>query len=272
MDTAELPAPAPSPGRLSLPKVAVACIVFAFAGFGVGAFVNRERPIAHNEADIGFLRDMMRHHEQAIEMSVVAVRRATSADVRQEALDILLAQRGEYVQMRDRLRAYGVAPTTRDGSAMSWMGHSVPVGEMPGLATEAQMAGLRAASGKDVDARFLQLMTVHHRAGAEMAQEAVERGRDRWVLGMADTMVAVQEQEIADMRKWGGFIGLTIEDPGPVMQHSSGSMKGMDHSPTSGTDHDMTSGTDHDMTSGTDHDMTSGTDHDMTSGTDHDHG
>ncbi len=238
---------------LSLPKVVVACLVFAFAGFGVGSWVNRDRPIPHNAADIGFLRDMMIHHEQAIEMSVVAMRRATSSDVRQEALNILIGQRGEYVQMRDRLRAYGVAPTSPDGSVMAWMGHSMPAAEMPGLATPEQMAALKAASGVELDTQFLRLMTVHHQAGVEMAREAIERGRDRWVLGMADGMVAMQEEEMADMRKWAGFLGVSIDAPAgstgssaaPGGTHSHGSADATGASNTTDTS-DTTDTTMHD--------------------------
>lgn len=208
---------------LSIPKVIAACLVFAFAGYGVGTWMQRDRPPSHNEVDVGFLRDMMRHHEQAIEMSVLALRRATSGDVRQEALDIVLSQRGEYVQMRDRLRAYEVAPETEDGSVMGWMGMSMPAAEMPGLATPAQMDELRASSGVESDLLFLQLMTVHHRAGVEMARYAVDNGRDLYAMGLAGAMISAQEQEIADMRKYAAALGFDLPDPGPVMaDHGSG--------------------------------------------------
>ena len=53
--------------------------------------------------DVGFLRDMMVHHDQAVTMAASELWRGESSSVRQEALDNLLAQRGEYVQMAERL-------------------------------------------------------------------------------------------------------------------------------------------------------------------------
>jgi uncharacterized protein (DUF305 family) len=211
------------PRGISIPKVIAACLVFAFAGFGIGTWMNRDDGPAHNAVDVGFLRDMMLHHEQAIEMSVVAVRRATSADVRQEALNILIGQRGEYVLMLDRLRAYGVDPEDPNGQAMGWMGMAMPADQMPGLATAAQMRALKDAQGTDLDIEFAKLMIVHHRAGAEMAQFALDNGRDIRAIGMASQMVTTQESEIAELRKFIRALGTEIPDPGPVM---AGGMSG----------------------------------------------
>jgi uncharacterized protein (DUF305 family) len=217
---------------LPWPKAVAACLVFAFAGFGIGTWVQRDRPPAHNEVDIGFLRDMMVHHEQAIEMSVLALRRVTSGDVRQEALDIILSQRSEYVQMRERLRAYGVAPQTDDGSVMGWMGRPMPATEMPGLATAAQMDELRDSSGVASDRVFLELMTVHHAAGVEMARYAIDNGRDTYAMGLAGGMVLAQEQEIADMAKFARALGFELTVPVPTHSaaghggHGTGSSTG----------------------------------------------
>jgi uncharacterized protein (DUF305 family) len=222
------------------------CLVFALAGFGVARFLGRDDGPSHNAVDIGFLRDMMDHHEQAIEMSVTALRRAESSDIRQEALNIILGQRGEYVQMLDRLRAYGVADDQPDDMAMGWMGMSpVPVAEMPGLASEAEMRKLKDATGKDVDIVFATLMIKHHRAGAEMAQYAVDNAEDTFAIGLASQMVQTQELEIADLRKFAKMLGTEIPDPGPVMSdmdmdHGAGS----DHSTDGEADHSTDGGVD----------------------------
>ena len=93
----------------------------------------------HSSVDVGFVRDMMVHHDQAVVMAASELWRGESSSVRQEALDILLAQRGEYVQMAERLDGWGVASAEPDGKAMGWMGMSVKVEDMPGLATAVLM-------------------------------------------------------------------------------------------------------------------------------------
>lgn len=81
--------------------------------------------------DVGFLRDMMVHHDQAVTMAASELWRGESSSVRQEALDNLLAQRGEYVQMAERLDSRGVASAEPGGKAMGCMGMSVKVEDMP---------------------------------------------------------------------------------------------------------------------------------------------
>ena len=60
---------------------------------------------------------------------------------------------------------------------MAWMPDgdgSVVNGLMPGMATPEEMTKLRAATGKDLDVLFLELMRQHHLGGIHMAQEILE--------------------------------------------------------------------------------------------------
>ena len=52
------------------------------------------------------------------------------------------------------------------------------------------------------DIRFLDQMTMHHRMAVEMAQDAVTKASSPEVRRMAQTMVADQEREIAQMQAW----------------------------------------------------------------------
>ena len=101
--------------------VVIAALVVALALIA-GLFIGRASKQVpstagneHSSVDVGFLRDMMVHHDQAITMAASEMWRGESNSVRQEALDILLAQRGEYVQMGERLDAWGVASADPDG-------------------------------------------------------------------------------------------------------------------------------------------------------------
>ena len=50
---------------------------------------------------------------------------------------------------------------------------------MPGMATEDELANLRALSGTAFDVEFLRLMIRHHQGGLDMAQYAAEHADDR---------------------------------------------------------------------------------------------
>ena len=200
--------------------VALLCALALIAGLFIGRATKNAPSTAvstHSSVDVGFLRDMMVHHDQAITMAASELWRGESNSVRQEALDILLGQRGEYVQMGERLDGWGVASAAPDGKAMGWMGMSVKVADMPGLATPAQLAGLQASSGKKSDELFLELMIRHHRAGAEMASAAASNAKNDWVIATAVLMARTQETEIAEMRRFGQLLGVDIPDPGVLM-------------------------------------------------------
>ncbi|WP_420497161.1 DUF305 domain-containing protein [Parafrankia sp. FMc2] len=71
---------------------------------------------------------------------------------------------------------------------------------MPGMASEAELARLAAASGRDLDVLFLTLMIRHHRGGVEMAQHASLHAADDRVRALARAMVVNQAKEINTMQ------------------------------------------------------------------------
>ena len=72
--------------------------------------------------------------------------------------------------MVDILGAWG-QDSARDEEvpAMQWMGLPVPQDQMPGIATPAQIAQLKAATGAEADKVFAELMTADHQGGIHMA-------------------------------------------------------------------------------------------------------
>jgi uncharacterized protein (DUF305 family) len=110
----------------------------------------------HNDADIAFVRGMIPHHEQAVEMSQLAADRAASPQVKQLAATIERAQAPEIEQMRGFLEAWGV----EEDSSMGGMHHGGS--GMPGMMSGQQMSGLDQANGAAFDRMFLQMMVMHH--------------------------------------------------------------------------------------------------------------
>ena len=146
-------------------------------------------PPPYSAADVGFMQDMIPHHEQAIEMTNLVAERSESEDIALLAGRIEISQKGEIALMEDWLSARGEElPTGRshDGAhgnhampdhgshAMSEHGsHAMSDdGElMPGMLTESQFARLSAASGGEFDRLFCDLMIQHHRGALTMVDE-----------------------------------------------------------------------------------------------------
>ncbi|UPT45830.1 DUF305 domain-containing protein [Streptomyces sp. WAC00303] len=171
-----------------------------------GASSARSAP-AEGSVDAGFARDMAIHHQQAVEMSFIVRDRTDGEDVRRLAYDIINTQANQRGMMLGWLELWGL-PKSAAGPPMEWMGHTLtPTDDgslMPGMATDAELAALTAAKGEKAEVLFLRLMTVHHRAGADMAQAAAGAAKTDAIRDLAAGMVLGQQSEIglmADMLK-----------------------------------------------------------------------
>jgi uncharacterized protein (DUF305 family) len=170
----------------------------------------------NTSAEAGFARDMQLHHEQAVEMSVIVRDATDDPDIRLLAYDITLAQQQQVGQMFAWLQVWGL-PQAASEPSMTWMvrpgrsgtGHDHGAGEsahrpgepMPGLATDEQMAQLRAATGVEAEKLYLTLMIAHHEGGIEMAEAILDRSTNRVVTGLARGMIAAQQSEIDYMNE-----------------------------------------------------------------------
>jgi uncharacterized protein (DUF305 family) len=61
------------------------------------------------------------------------------------------------------------------------------------------MAG---GTATDIDVAFVCSMIPHHRGAIDMAKAELAHGDDPWVRKVAESVIAAQEKEIADMLKW----------------------------------------------------------------------
>ncbi|MFC4979309.1 DUF305 domain-containing protein [Streptomyces atroolivaceus] len=154
-----------------------------------------------SSADVGFARDMSVHHQQAVEMAFLVRDRTEDEDVRRLAYDIINTQANQRGMMLGWLEVWD-RPKSSDRPPMEWMGHPVTPSDgslMPGMATDTELDRLRAAEGRSAEVLFLRLMTVHHRAGADMAQAAAGSAGTDEIRGLAAGMVRAQESEITLM-------------------------------------------------------------------------
>jgi uncharacterized protein (DUF305 family) len=152
--------------------------------------------------DVGFLQDMRVHHEQAVAMSFMLLALDdTQPALRDVARSIVFGQGIEIGRMVQLLRDFGAPEVNEGDTAMEWMGHSVPLDEMPGLATDAELDALGATSGAEADDLFVELMVRHHEGGIDMARFAAANASDDEVRAMANAIIDSQSDEITEIER-----------------------------------------------------------------------
>jgi uncharacterized protein (DUF305 family) len=135
--------------------------------------------------DIAFAEQMIPHHEQAIEMSEIALLNTTNPDVLQLAQEIKDAQSPEIELMKSWT---GVKASTHAGHMMD------------GTLSQSELSELRQANGKEFDRLFLQGMIKHHQGAIEMAQE-VATSKNKDVANLSAVIIAAQKLEIDTMNE-----------------------------------------------------------------------
>jgi uncharacterized protein (DUF305 family) len=197
--------------RFGLIALAVALVLGMLIGVGGALVVHQLRTPDDGSVEAGFARDMSTHHSQAVEMAILAHEKGDDPEVRQVGADIALTQQAQIGMMQTWLREWHLSPTGTQ-PRMAWMpdgAAAVKDGLMPGMATDAERAQLRAATGKDFDALFLRLMVNHHLGGIHMAQAAVREARNSDVKWLAQTMADSQQREITDLRTLQARLGVS---------------------------------------------------------------
>ncbi|MBB2986652.1 DUF305 domain-containing protein [Terracoccus luteus] len=198
----------------SLPGMGAAPSASATAGTQAGTQTGTDATSAHNDADATFASMMIPHHEQAVTMSEMAAKSASSADVTQLASQIGAAQGPEIETMRGWLTAWDVLPTddsemngmtNSDGSTATGheghdMGSDGSMGDMPGMMSADEMTALGRAAGTDFDRMWLEMMVRHHEGAVEMARTETTDGQNADAKALAQQIITSQTAEITRMK------------------------------------------------------------------------
>ena len=128
---------------------------------------------AYTQDDVQFLRNMIPHHQQAIDMAALAAARTNRTELLDAAGRIDSSQKDEIAFMQKWLeeRSEPVAADHAAHAAAAPEAH----GGMKGMATPEQMSALAAANGAEFDRQFLELMIKHHDGAVEMVDELLEQ-------------------------------------------------------------------------------------------------
>jgi uncharacterized protein (DUF305 family) len=131
-----------------------------------------------------FAEMMIPHHQQAIDMSDLALKNSTNPEVLALAQQIKDAQSPEIEQMK----SWGA-------SSMAHMGHM-----MDGMLSDEEMSDLAAATGSRFDKLFLEGMIKHHEGAIEMAQMVTD-SKNSEVAALAKVIIEAQQREILTMNE-----------------------------------------------------------------------
>lgn len=207
--------------------IAVALVLIGALGFAVGRFsmfgtqATASTP-GTTSAEAGFARDMQVHHAQAIDLAMEIYRKTDDAELRALAYDIATAQAAQRGEMFDWLVRWGLPQS--GGPMMQWMqassGHEhggAAAEQMTdeearaamGMASDDEIAALRAATGQEADCRFLALMIRHHEGAIPMADALLQLGSDPRALQVAENIKTGQTFEIEAMQSMQTRLGCT---------------------------------------------------------------
>ena len=159
------------------------------------------------EADVSFMQGMIPHHQQALQMTALVEKHATSNAVRQMALRMEISQRDEIKFMEDWLTARGQPTEMPMGSmdGMHGMHHNMVGGlhVMPGMLTAEQMEALSNARGVEFDRLFLEGMIQHHQGAIDMVETLFNSSgaaQESTIFQFAEDVESDQQMEIGRMQ------------------------------------------------------------------------
>ncbi|NBO07923.1 MAG: DUF305 domain-containing protein [Actinobacteria bacterium] len=140
--------------------------------------------------DIMFAQMMIPHHEQAVELSNLALLTSKNTEILALAESIRDAQSPEIMQMKSWLTLAN-APTE--------MGHTMSEG-MGGMLSETELANLKKATGNIFDKLFLTGMIAHHEGAIHMTM-MIRDSANVEVKNLGEKIVASQSSQITQMQK-----------------------------------------------------------------------
>ena len=137
-----------------------------------------------------FAEMMIPHHQQAVDMSDLALKKSTNPKILDLAQRIKSAQSSEIIQMQSWLGGKEAKSMMSDHS-----GHS-----MGGMLTDEEFSKLESSSGVTFDTLFLEGMIVHHEGAIDMAQ-MIKETTTQEVNTFGLNVVEVQSEEIREMKE-----------------------------------------------------------------------
>lgn len=166
------------------------------AGMNHAEMMTSDANAASQPYDLQFLDTMTAHHQGAVEMAEMILRKSSNAELKVFAEKIIADQKKEIAQMKDwREKWFAGRPRALN---MEMRGMADSMKDMMGDG----MKKWEAMTGTDFDVRFLEMMTPHHVGAVEMSREALEKAERQEIKTLANQIIKAQEAEIKQMADW----------------------------------------------------------------------
>ena len=131
--------------------------------------------------DIMFLQMMIPHHQQAIDISDLALTKSADAELLALAKNIRDEQAAGIVKMKAWLEEANASSHSDSHS-------------MDGMLSDSELAALKKASGKSFDVLWLKAMTGHHTGAIDMAA-MIENPKSAEIKSFGEGIVASQSAQ-----------------------------------------------------------------------------
>jgi uncharacterized protein (DUF305 family) len=148
--------------------------------------------IQFTAADVQFIRGMIGHHGQAVEMTGLLATHTASEDMRRLGQRIALSQQDEIKMMQRWLEVRGQEDPGPHAMHML----------MPGMLAPEEMDRLSSARGRDFERLFLEGMIKHHAGALAMVEELFSHegaAQEPEIFAFASEIDADQRMEIDRM-------------------------------------------------------------------------
>jgi uncharacterized protein (DUF305 family) len=158
--------------------------------------------------DLEFMRGMIMHHSQAVEMTALIESRTENKKLRLLGARISQSQSDEMKFMKRwlEIRGEAVSPPMPEMPGMNMPGHDMHDHQhklMPGMLTPKQMDALKKAKGAEFDRLFLTGMIQHHSGALIMVKDLFDTagaGQDAELFNFATDVDSGQRAEIKIMQ------------------------------------------------------------------------
>jgi len=157
--------------------------------YGMGGHMNTSTTSSkYTGADIMFLQMMIPHHQQAVDISNLAMKTSKDAELLALAKKIAADQAAEIIQMKVWLK---------DAGAGTDMGHSMD--GMGGMLNDAELSALNAETGTKFDILWLKGMTGHHDGAIHMTT-MIRDASNPDIKAFGEKVIADQTAQIEQMK------------------------------------------------------------------------
>jgi uncharacterized protein (DUF305 family) len=132
------------------------------------------------------MKDMIDHHQMAIQMANMCLEKAVHEELRTLCQEIITAQQQEIVEMQSWLN--------------SWYGVSYSPQMKPG--DMRMMEKMAAMYGAEFEIEFMQMMIKHHLKAIREASKCIDRVYHEELRELCENIITSQAAEIEQMRTW----------------------------------------------------------------------